>query len=232
MKTPSSFTKIAVLLFGTVEFIGAALWCIAGAGIYGSPLPSFEGLELVNVWAFLIVGPGSALAAGALTQWRPRWGAIWLIAAGLVAGLLALPFIPTDAGVIPLLLSPIPMIAAGVAVLLTHKNRGKSVPVTEPRRSLGSIAMSVLLFLVAWVGMYAILMALVINNVNGLRGEPEPGNPWRLENEYMANTIDLLLLGSVTAVLTIAHRRLRLRWEFIAGLWCALLLGLLVFQLQ
>jgi hypothetical protein len=106
--------KTACLIFGVVEFLAAALWCLAGAGIYGSPLAILRGGELARALAFLIAGPFSALPAVVLALWRPRLGALWLIAGGAVSAVLALPYLTTHASVFPMALASLPMLLAGV----------------------------------------------------------------------------------------------------------------------
>jgi hypothetical protein len=91
---PARFT----LALGVVVFLGAALWCLGGAGIYGSPLAGMSGDELIRVWAFLILGPFSVLPAAVAMWAKPRLGAAWLIVTGALSGCLSALFLRTDAG--------------------------------------------------------------------------------------------------------------------------------------
>lgn len=67
--------KMACILFGVFELAGAALWCVAGAGIYGSPLEGMSDAELAKAWLFLAVGPFSVLPAALTMLGRRRLGA-------------------------------------------------------------------------------------------------------------------------------------------------------------
>jgi hypothetical protein len=61
-KTSRRPTHIA-LTFGVLEFLGYGFWCIAGLGIYGSPLAGMSLDELDTAWQFLLLGPFSFLPA-------------------------------------------------------------------------------------------------------------------------------------------------------------------------
>src|SRR5580765_8746625 len=142
--TPSQSVQIFCLIFGTVEGLGAALWCAAGAGIYGSPLAGMGGLELAHVWAFLLTGPLSALLAAIVILWQPRWGAAWLIAGALasgtlVSGALAAPYFTTDAHILPLALVSLPMLVIGLWLIWASARTSEVVASAEhplePRRA-------------------------------------------------------------------------------------------------
>ena|SRR6478752_10343878 len=124
MTSPS---KIACLVFGVAVSLGAALWCVGGAGMFGSPLAGESDRELAHVWAFLVIGPFSALPAAIVSLWKPRWGAIWLIAGGIVSGALAIPYFSTDAGVVPLVLVPLPMLLLGMWLILRAQSAVRSI---------------------------------------------------------------------------------------------------------
>lgn len=228
--------KTAYLIFGIVESLGAALWCLAGAGIYGSPLADLRGPERTHVLAFLVAGPFSALPAVILALWKPRGGAAWLVAGGLVSGVLAVPYFSTDAGVFPLMLTSLPMLIAGLWLIGASAiaRRAPTQPAEPARGSngepahragAGSMLLGIALFLAAWVGTFALLIVLTVNNVTGLRGPTLSHNRFVHENENVADAVVLLVLAGGAALLGIVRKRLRLRGEFLAGMWVALLLG-------
>src|SRR5262245_773782 len=66
--------RMICLLLGVVELVCAALWCLGGAGVYGSPLAGLSGAQLARVWAFLLLGPLSVLPAALTLLWRRRLG--------------------------------------------------------------------------------------------------------------------------------------------------------------
>jgi amino acid permease len=227
------------LIFGVVEALGAALWCYAGAGIYGSPFSYLSGAEAARVWAFLLTGPFSALPASVVVLWRPRWGGAFLIAGGLGSGALAVPFIRTGAGIVPLAIASFPMFAVGLSLLLASaraaglaSGTGQSV---EPggqqcsRGGMGSILIRVVLFLVALIGTCALFGVLAGNNVTGLRGAPRSDNPFFYENQDVADGVVFLLVATLIGLITFVRKRLRLRAEAVAGMWMAVLLvGLII----
>lgn len=240
--TPSQGVKTFYLIFGIVEFLVAALWCLAGAGIYGSPLAIFRGQELMHVLAFLSAGPFSVLPAAILALWQPRWGAIWLIVGGLISAALAVPYFSTDASVLPLILASLPMFIAGIWLIRasTLASREQMQPAEQASGSEGQqvrrdemdLLPRVLLFLAAWIGTDAVLIVLVYYNVTGLRGPRLSNQLFAYENETLANGVVLLLLAGVVGFMSFVRKRLRLRAEFVAGMWIALLLGGLVIVLE
>jgi hypothetical protein len=99
-------------LFGSIAAVLAALWTVAGAGIYGSPL--YEGWSIdfdkhALTLAFLFFGPFTAYFASLATLWKPKRGGFWLIVGAMVSGVLSLPYLMTDAFVFPLLFISLPM---------------------------------------------------------------------------------------------------------------------------
>jgi hypothetical protein len=119
------------LVLGILELAGAALWCIAGAGIYGSPLAGMDSRELIKVLLFLLVGSLSVLPAAILARYRPWWGSLWLICGGLLSGYLILFSIPHPnlrgrlhfESLVPLLLVSMPMLVVGVWQMHTASAR-------------------------------------------------------------------------------------------------------------
>ena len=232
------FTPTACLIFGIVEGLLAGLWCLAGAGIYGSPLGSMSGLELAHVWAFLLIGPFSAFLAGIISPWKPRGAAIWLIGGGLVSGALAVPFIPTDALIMPLVFVSLPMLIMGwMRIRASARESGIErtigAPATQaPRRGVGTIFVGAFLFLMAFIGTYVLVMAMLINNVTSLRGPPRADNPFVHEGEDWADTVVVSIVAAVVGLITIARKHLRLRGEAVAGMWLALLLSGLILLIR
>lgn len=121
LPVPSTLTFVSLCL-GVLAFLGTALWCVGGAGMYGSPLAGISGKELVKVWAFLLVGPLSILPAAILAIHRPRWGGLWSIVGGLLSGYLIWFVIPDPnqrgglhfEAIVPLVLVSAPMLGLGV----------------------------------------------------------------------------------------------------------------------
>ncbi len=228
------------VIFGAVQAMGAAFWCLVGAGIYGSPLAGLRGLELAQVLGVLLIGPLSALPAAIVVLWRPRWGAAWLIASGLSYGALACAHIlppygalalGTGAHILPLVLVSFPMLVVGLWLIWqsTKTSRfgaGAGHPVKpggqqEFRGGMGSL----LLFLIATLGTYVLCTVLAVNNVTGLRGAPHSDNRFIHENQDLADGVVLLLVATVVGLLTLGRKPLRLRGEAVAGTWLAVLLG-------
>jgi hypothetical protein len=114
----TALARRSALVVGVLLAVGGALWCLAGAGIYGSPLTEMQGEELTRVWAFLLIGPFSALPAAVLTRWYLKAGAAWFVFGGIGSACLAITFLFTDASVFPLLLVSLPMLAVGAGLLL------------------------------------------------------------------------------------------------------------------
>src|SRR5262245_46484483 len=111
-------SKRISLILGVLLFGGAGLWCLGGAGIYGSPLAEMQGEELTRVWVFLVAGPFSALPAAIVGKWRIKLSAGWFILGGLLSGGVAVTFLGTDAGILPLMLASLPMVLLGIGLAL------------------------------------------------------------------------------------------------------------------
>lgn len=216
------------LIFGTLETLLAALWCAAGAGIYGSPLGGVSGRELAYVWAILLTGPLSALPATIVHLWWPRWGTAWLILGAIASGALAIAFLPprfVDSCVAAIALGSLPMLMVGLWLLWKSTaakdlGAGGRFPIErpEPRTALceiGSILWGVALFLiglvgtlVAVVGTYAALITLPMNVVTH-------------QDAYRADRIFILLVFVAVGSISLVRKRLHLRTEFLAGMWGA-----------
>jgi hypothetical protein len=115
----SAWPRRISLLIGGMLSAGAALWCLAGAGIYGSPLVGMRAEELILVFIFLLIGPFSALPAAIVGRQQPKLAGTWLILGGLISGGVAVNFFWTDAGIFPLLLVSLPMVLLGRWLLAT-----------------------------------------------------------------------------------------------------------------
>ena len=215
--------RTSCLIFGVSEALGAVIWCVAGAGIFGSPLTGMDRLNLVHVWAFLLTGPFSALLAAIVALWRPRAGGAWLVGGGVASGVFAVPFLLTDAHILPLALASAPMVLMGRRMLRSDQvaraagetDNGRSRNATGKQGSASSIK-SVLLgavfFFVAACGALAPFLLLM----DGAG-----------ESRYRFAGGALLLLVSVAGLLTVMRKRLHVRFEFLAGMWLAsLLVGL------
>jgi len=230
------------LIFGVVEALGAALWCLAGAGIYGSPIAGMQGPELAQVGAFLLTGPLSAFAASIVLFWRPRWGAAWLVAGGLASGALAVHYFSTDAQILPLAIVSVPMLGVGLWVIRASSSAAgggtASGHLVEPGGQqdlpggMGSALLGVLRFLVAVVGTYALFIALAVNNITGLRGTIRSDNPFVHENQDLADGVVVLFVATLVTLITSVRKRLRLRGEVVAGMWLAVFLGGLVIRVR
>jgi hypothetical protein len=230
------------LIFGTVETFLGILWCLAGAGIYGSPLGFEHGLELAYLLGVLFTGPLSALPAAIVVLWKPRAGAIWLIVGAIASGILALASLTTGSHIAPIPgVFSLPMLVVGLWLL--RRIGRKKGPGTDTedlgelqeRQTPGgirSILVGGVFFLAAWIGTYSIFIALAINNVTGLRGPPLSHNPFVAENEDLADFTVLLLVAVIVSLATGWRRRLRLRGEVVAGMWAAALLGGLVILIR
>ncbi len=64
--------KYACSILGILVGLAALLWCLAGAGLYGSPLSIFHGCrEFYFIVAFLLLGPLLFLLSAFLVWWNP-----------------------------------------------------------------------------------------------------------------------------------------------------------------
>jgi hypothetical protein len=105
--------RVTSLVVGVSQVLAAAAWCIAGAGMYGSPLVLITPAERWIALAFVLSGPLSCLGAALALSRSPRLAAAWFLTGGVLSGLVCLPVIGTDAGTLPLELGSLPMIALG-----------------------------------------------------------------------------------------------------------------------
>lgn len=232
------------LIFGTIEAIWAAFWCFLGPRlIYElSTPPIMRGRELAYLAAIILTGPLSALPATVVALSRPRWGAAWLIVGAMASGALSLASLfTTYTHVVPIpgVLS-LPMLIVGLWLIrksatATGSAADTKSPIeTEVQQGgeIGSILLGVVLFVAGWFGTYAILIALAINNVTGLRGPPRRDNPFVCENADFADCMVLLLVLVAVSVISFVRKRLHLRGELLAGMWFALAVGGLMLVLR
>lgn len=234
MTASSRYVWRACLIFGTVETLSAALWCVAGAGFYGSPLAGMSNRELIHVWAFLLSGPFSVLPAVLIARRKPRWGAAWLLIGGLVSGVLAIPYLSTDASLLPLVLVSIPMFDVGLWLFRHPVGPGEFNPHSDPsvrsgeravpKLGIGTMILRLVSFLSAFALTYLLFILLAVNNVLGLRGEPTADAPFVYEHQGMADSVVLILVAAVVGLVTAVRRRFHLYWEVVAGMWLAVLL--------
>jgi hypothetical protein len=144
-----------------------------------------------------------------------------------------MPYLTTENVGFALLLASLPMILAGGWLVHATRTAGQGLPGLQARpRGTGSLLLGALLFLVAWAGTYTGFAVLAMHNVLGLRGEPRHNNPFDLEDAALADGLLLVLLASVVGLVSLVRKRLRLRAEFVAGMWVALLTGGLVILLR
>lgn len=218
--------KVACLLFGLGE-LGLALFAWAVVTPYwGSTLDDLTPLDRVRVGAFLAFGPLSAFAAALAVLWHRRLGAAWFVVGGLSSGLMAVSWFLSDRGVILAPLVSVPMVAVGLWQFLLPTEPAVGAGRSRHLR-IGSILLGIFLFVLGWMGTYALFLLLVLNNATGLRGEPIPGG-FAVENATLADAILLVFVGGTVALLTMLRRRLKVRWELLAGQWAAVLLGAIV----
>lgn len=137
--------KVACLVLGVLELLGAGLWCLAGAGIYGSPLAEMSEGDLLHVWAFLLVGPFAVLPFAVCALWRPAWGAVGLLTGGLISAGLAVPFLLTDASVFPHLLVSFPMFVTGSLLIRQTWRLGGNILLGVAAVLAGILAISAVL---------------------------------------------------------------------------------------
>ena len=85
-----------------------------------------------------------------------------------------------------------------------------------------SSARRIALFLAGFVLTYAVVMALALNNVTGIRGGPVNNNPFDLENENVADFIVLGIVAACVGLLTYFRIRIGVRLAFLVGQWAAI----------
>jgi hypothetical protein len=219
----SNRERTICLLCGVFELgLTVCAWALVSPYL-GLFLEELRPVERVKVLAFAVCGPLSALPAAVTMLRHRRLGALWLVGGGLVSGVMALSWFFTDRGV---LLAPpvsIPMIGVGLWQLLSRYEpapEGNDVPAPRPR----SLVLGVAFFLAGWLGTYALIMILIVNDVLGLHDAADFGPSGVID----AKLLVVLLVGVGVALLTLTRQALRIRGEFLAGQWVAVFLATLV----
>ena len=78
---------------------GSVLWCIGGAGLYGSPvagafgndsLTGFPNYNQTGLFLAVIAGPGMLLPWSLLERWRSPWGALGMLGSSLLTAEFAI----------------------------------------------------------------------------------------------------------------------------------------------
>ena len=77
-----------VRVYGWVAMSGMLLWCIGGAGIYGSPLASFHGVDLLKLTIILLAGPTTAFIAALIAGLMPGVAMGCLLGGAFVAAIV------------------------------------------------------------------------------------------------------------------------------------------------
>lgn len=103
-----------VFIFGILFFSGAVLWCLGGAGIYGSPLPAL-GSEGTVILAYLVATAGSSFVAAMTVFALPLFASRILKVAAAIGCLLGGRYL--FAGYLPV--DPVgAMLAFGIPAIL------------------------------------------------------------------------------------------------------------------
>lgn len=115
---------------GVLEILGVGLWCLAGAGMYGSPLVGMSGRDLAKIIAFFLMGPLLVLPACILARSLPKPAGLLLLVTAVVSGLWHIMVVMSPFGVeqllrgepafealVPLALVSLPMMLLGAAYL-------------------------------------------------------------------------------------------------------------------
>jgi len=102
----SGWPLVLALCLSVAQLLFTGLWCVLGAGLYGSPLAGMPTDELVRVWSVLAIGPFFAFPAALVLVLNRRAGAFCLVVSGLT-GCVAMLFFRTG-----LLWTPVLLISA------------------------------------------------------------------------------------------------------------------------
>lgn len=219
------------LFYGITAGLAGGLWCVAGAGMYGSPFPLETRWENLFYALMILVGPGLSIVAGFLALARPRQAG-WVY---LLGGLLSLGFsasiITTDAGPLPLVLIVVPILILG-GMLLKNSHCAQDVVITNAHTSRShpaSIMVGAGLFLVGLVGMFVLAGYVNIENVFGFR---QQAVMFGFDYDKPADTFATLVLLGATLLLVPVVWWLKLRWEALVGMWIALALSLVIIWMR
>lgn len=215
------------VFYGITAGLAGGLWCVAGAGMYGSPFMSEMGWENLFYVLMILVGPGLSLVAGLVALARPRLAGWVYLLGGLLSLAMSLSIITTDAGPLPLVLIVVPMLTLGGLLLKNSRTViGEEVSSTQVNRGIAiSIFVKTGLFLAGLVGMFVVASYINIENVFGFRQQPIL---FGLDGQKPADTYATLVLLGATFLLIPMVRWLKLRWDALIGMWVALVLSLII----
>jgi hypothetical protein len=232
---PRSRLTIAVtctLIYGIAAGLVGGLWCVAGAGMYGSPLALVNGNELLLYVGFLIVGPALSLLGGLVSLSHPRIASRILLLGGCLSACLSMMVITTDAHVIPLLIITVPMLLLGAWLQWASSPQAApatplttTLPNSLSRQQTLSILVSASAFVISFIGTFALTAYLTMENVLGFRTQPVN---FMIDNARWPDTYLVLTLLGVSLLLIPVVQLLRLRWSLLIGMWMSLGLSLLI----
>ncbi len=219
------------IFYGITAGLAGGLWCVAGAGMYGSPFMSEMGWENLFYALMILVGPGLSLMAGLLALARPRQAGWVHLIGGLLSLAMSLSVITTDTGPLPLVLIAVPMLTLGGLLLKnSHTVIEEGVRSTQVKQVRAiSILLKAGLFLIGFVGMFVVASYINIENVFGFRQQPVM---FGYDGQKPADTYATLVLLGATFVLIPVVRWLKLQWDALIGMWIALALSLIVIWMR
>ena len=112
-----------VRIYGWLALGMMLLWCLGGAGIYGSPLPTFHGKDLIKLVAILIAGPVLSFVAALYATKSPATAMVCLLVGAVVAALvLILGFSSADYPLLTALVISGPMLWGAYCLLPREGN--------------------------------------------------------------------------------------------------------------
>jgi hypothetical protein len=128
-------TGLTILTFaaGLLAVLGSALWCVAGAGIYGSPLSGMSPSEGRHLLVLFLTGPLLLLPAGFVSRRRPLAAGFLLLGSAVFTTFWHLGVVqregwsrlfrdePAFEAWVPLLLIPAPALLLGGGFLWTSR---------------------------------------------------------------------------------------------------------------
>ncbi|KAF0240678.1 MAG: hypothetical protein FD180_4813 [Planctomycetota bacterium] len=116
---------------GGLGVAGVALWCVAGAGIYGSPLAEMSDREMFHVAIFMLAGPLLILPATFVARHQPLLGSLALLAGAVTSAFWHILVVmkpygveqlfrssPTFEALVPLLVVSLPMAVLGATWMM------------------------------------------------------------------------------------------------------------------
>lgn len=217
-----SITTSAALLYGIVAALAGGLWFFIAVRFLDG-----DTLSILHYGSFILLGPVVSLVAGFLALKNARNASWLLILGGIATSAYGLQMLQSDAGVFPLLLVAVPMLTLGF--LLRHA-AAVEMPATSEQAPLDaqqrvSILKGAGLFFVGLVGAYAFFTYMIMENILGLRQQHQV---WGIDFNRMPDTYAMLIFTAPTLLLPVLVKWLKLRWEWLFGIWAALALGFLI----